>query len=155
MHEAEMMGGMHAMHAVPGRTRHVPEERMGLQRTGVPSVALGGASESSQGIVQCHVGRRRQSRVNGVAFGDAVAECVGEQSAPQEPAFPAMVAQIETVNRAIERVREVPANLGERPFPDRGATGAESIDLRPDFIDGLEGEATTARGRLGHSRATL
>lgn len=110
-----MMGAVNTMDAVPVAPRHVTEKRMRLQFAGVRLVPLDRQAQFVDADIVIDGFRRFDSRIDRVLFRYPIAQCVSEQCASEKETLQSMAAQIEPVDRAVEALGQVSADLSERP----------------------------------------
>ena len=117
--KAQMVGAMNTVEPIPGGTVHSAKKRVRPERAAVDLVTPDRPLQLGESRRHVHGGRRGQVGIDGDAGRDAVLQCPGKHTLGKEPSLEAVPAQIKSVDRTIDAVGEMLADLCERPMTQR------------------------------------
>ncbi len=110
---------MNTVEPIPDGSVHPTEKRMRPELAAMALITLNSAMEVRKGHFGVGVRRRGQVGIDGNAGREAVLHRPGEHTLRKEPSLETMTTEVQPVDRAVDAVGEVPANLGERPVAQR------------------------------------
>lgn len=138
-----MVGAMKTVQPVPHFPRKVPEKRVGTKAAPVGPVTLYRTLQRGQGLLQLHVGRRGELGVDRVPRRYAVLVRPAKQPLAEKEPLETMAAEIEPVHRPVDRIGQVPANLGQRPLTHGPMGRNQATNFRQQLAKIIEGERST------------
>ena len=127
------MGTVDAMEAVPRLVGHPAKQRVSAEPAAVFPVALCRTCKLVDCLIEIHVRRGLNARVDCIVRANAVLKSVSQHLSCKKESLEPMTAQIEAVDGAVEAVGKMYADLPSRPSPNGPMPRRKVLNLRHDL----------------------